>query len=88
MVSDEEHDELWRFAVISMAVITALNEAEFETNVNNCYLSIDNEKRLNVLFQLVICFGIHYNLEDNIGKYDLTFRIGIVLQLINQFLRS
>lgn len=68
VATEENDDELWKFALIAMGLIKSLNNAKFETNVNNCYLSIENEKRLNVLFQLVICFGIHYNLEDNIGN--------------------
>ena len=64
----ELKDELWTFAVISMNLLESLNTAEFELNNNNCYLSIQNERLLNVLFQLAICFGIHYNLEDFIGN--------------------
>ena len=64
----ELKDEMWTFAVISMNLLESLNTAEFELNNNNCYLSIQNERLLNVLFQLAICFGIHYNLEDFIGN--------------------
>ena len=35
---DNESDELWRFALISMAILETLNTAEFEKSPNNCYL--------------------------------------------------
>ncbi len=60
-------DHLWQFARNAIHLIRTLNAAQFQPNPNNCYLSIDNERLLNTLFQLVICFGIHYNLEDHIG---------------------
>ena len=50
-------------------------------------MSIGDERLVDTLFQLIICFGIHYNLEDHIGipieklsKYgvNITKRRGLV----------
>ncbi len=60
-------DQLWQFTINSIHLIRTLNTAQFEPSPTNCYLSIENERLLDTLFQLIICFGIHYNLEDNIG---------------------
>jgi hypothetical protein len=44
-----------------------LNECSFEINTNNCYISVKDELLLNKLIELAVCFGIHYNLENNAG---------------------
>lgn len=70
----ENTDQMWTFALHTMNLLETLNTAEFELNNNNCYLSIQNGRLLNVLFQLFICFGIHYNLEDFIGKIAIKIK--------------
>ena len=65
--SDDEDDPYWKFALISSTLLESLNDCLFEINENNCYISVKDELLLSKLVQLTVCFGIHYNLEDNVG---------------------
>lgn len=64
---ENELDTYWKFALTSLNILRTLNDSLFEPNANNCYISVKDEQLLNKLIQLTICFGIHYNLEDNVG---------------------
>ena len=66
-ITKGETDYYWKFALISLNILETLNECSFETNPNNCYISVKDEIQLNKLIQLAVCFGIHYNLENNVG---------------------
>lgn len=66
-ITKAETDHYWKFALISLNILETLNECSFETNPNNCYISVKDEIQLNKLIQLTVCFGIHYNLENNVG---------------------
>jgi hypothetical protein len=67
--NDDENskDALWKFALISISLLEAINESKFEPNVNHCYISIADDRLLNSCCELFVCFGIHYSLEDNVG---------------------
>jgi hypothetical protein len=63
----EEEDFYWKFALGTIELICALNECHFEVNENNCYLSLNDEMTIEKAAQFITIFGIHYNLEDNVG---------------------
>ena len=63
----DEPDIFFKFALIALHLIKTLNESRFEINPNNCYISVNDERLLNSLLQLIVCFGLHYNLEDQVG---------------------
>lgn len=44
-----------------------INDCSYDKNPENVYLSVKEELKINTLCEFVVCFGIHYNLEENVG---------------------
>jgi hypothetical protein len=64
-----------------MKIISDLNNSEFEINENNCYLSLNDDRLLTIACEFICCFGIHYNLEDNIGiPIEKLSRFGLIVK--------
>lgn len=60
-------DIFWKFGLCCLCILEIINESQFEKNTNGCYVSINDERLIRSCCQLVTCFGIHYNLCNNIG---------------------
>lgn len=60
-------DALCKFGNIGLKLLKELNESDIDIGPNGCILSLNDEKIIAQLTQLIVCFAIHYNLEDNIG---------------------
>ncbi len=63
----DETDSLWTFGLVCLELAEELNKSSFEINEANCYLSVNDDQLVWSLCELIVCFCIHYNLEDNVG---------------------
>ena len=62
-----DEDVLWQFCLTSLRLLKFVNESRVEQSRFNCYFSLTDERLLVTCTQFVVFFGIHYNLEDNVG---------------------
>ncbi|CAF0924975.1 unnamed protein product [Brachionus calyciflorus] len=82
-----DDDPLWRFGLIGLRLLKLLNESDFESSPTGAYLSINDERMISQFCQLIVCFTIHYNLEDNIGiPIEKLSRYGVNLTQKRQLL--
>lgn len=63
----QSDDHLWKFGILGLELLKELNESDIEIGSSGCVLSLNDEKLIAQLSQLVVCFTIHYNLEEQIG---------------------
>ncbi len=76
--SSNNNDSLWKFGLLCLNIVFNLNEVNFVPNSNQCYLSINEERQLTTCCQLITCFCIHYNLEENVGvSIDRLSKFGV-----------
>ena len=78
---DTDMDSYWTFGLLSLQLLDALDSSQSNKDQLEL-LSIAEERLLSTLCQLVTSFGIHLNLEDNVGvgierlsKYGANIRL-------------
>jgi hypothetical protein len=84
-ITPETTDSYWKFGLLSLELIKALDSSSLPiTNDQSNYslLSITEERQVVMLCQLVVSFGVHLNLEDDVGiSVDRLSKFGANIRL-------
>ena len=78
---DSETDVLWKICKICLKILEDLNFSEYEKNENNCYLSLNDDRLVTIACEMICCYGLHYNFEENIGiPIEKLSRFGLIVK--------